>query len=172
MWSTPTPRSASAPTYRASRARVGRSAIVDLVAGRREDIPLGAELLQALAGRVPGLLVGGVVVERVTVVGHLPLPACCRDRPDLGGEDSGAGLRLLVREQGRPEAQARAGAVAHVRLVGFEQVQRAPVRVDEDLPERGGANVDGRFGGGPGGGHGRRLVGLARPAARERYHEC
>src|SRR5206468_3689966 len=106
-------------------------AIVDLLARRREDVPLGAELVEALAGGVAGLLVGRVVVERVAVVGHLLLPAGGRDRADFGGGDPALRLRRSVRRQGRPDAQARVRAVAHVVLVGLEQVERASVGVDE-----------------------------------------
>src|SRR3954471_7735959 len=120
--------------------------MVDLVAGRGEYVPRGAELLEPLAGGVAGLLVAGVVVERVAVVRHLRLPPA-RGRADLGGQDAAVRLRLPVRGQRRPEALARARAVAHVRLVGLEQVQGAPFGIDKDVSERRGAEVDGRAGG-------------------------
>src|SRR4029450_8779911 len=44
---------------------------VDLVAGGGDDVPLGTELVQPLPDGVAWPAVAGVVVERVTVVGHL-----------------------------------------------------------------------------------------------------
>src|SRR3954447_20978163 len=97
-------------------------ALVDLVAGGREHVPLGAEVLQALAGGVAGLLVAGVEVERVVVVGHLALAARGRDGGELAGERSARGGGGVGGER-RPRAQAGARAVALVRRVGFEEVE-------------------------------------------------
>src|SRR4051794_27386725 len=47
--------------------------LVDLLATRGEDVPLGAELVEALAVRCASLRVARVVVERVAVVGDLGL---------------------------------------------------------------------------------------------------
>src|SRR3954447_2857419 len=116
--------------------------MVDLASGRREDVPLGAELLEPLALRVTGLLIGRVVVERVPGVGHLALAAGARDQTDPRRRDAALGLRLRVGVERRPEAEAGARAIAHVRLVRLEQVERAPVGVDEYLAERPIPHVD------------------------------
>src|SRR4029078_7750932 len=104
-------------------------AMVDLVACRREHVPLGAELIQALALGVAGLLVADVVVERVAAVGHLLLSTGARDRSDLGREHSALGLGFGPRGQGWPDAEIGARAVAHIGLVGLEQVEGLALRV-------------------------------------------
>src|SRR4051812_18050542 len=154
------PRSRAPRCWCAAEAAAGPSlALVDLAAGGGERVPLGAEVLQALAGGVAGLLVAGVEVERVAVVGHLALAARGGDGGELAGERSarrgdGAG------GQRRPGAQAGARAVALVRRIGLEEVEGAAVAVHEDLAERGAADVDGRLGCG---GTSRRAV-AGRPA--------
>ncbi len=50
--------------------------------------------------------------------------------------DAAPGSRLAVRHDRRPEAEAAAAAVALVRRVGFEEVERLPVLVDENRAER------------------------------------
>src|SRR5919204_6425479 len=60
---------AAAPVA-ASSAVVGAS-LLDLRAGRRDGVPLGAERLQFLALRLPGLPVLREPVQRVLLVGHL-----------------------------------------------------------------------------------------------------
>src|SRR5689334_22793527 len=67
------------------RPRVARSVLVDLVAGRRQDVPLGAELVEALAVDVARLGVGHVRVEGVAVVGDLSGAVGPRRRAQLGG---------------------------------------------------------------------------------------
>src|SRR3954452_16502619 len=114
MWSTPTARIDRAPRSRTV------SVMVDLVAGGREHVPLGAELVQPLAERVTGLLIGRVVVERVSAVRHLALAAGARDQTDLRRNVAVLGLRLRTRVEGRPETEAGARAIAHIQLVRLE----------------------------------------------------
>src|ERR1700760_148390 len=49
------------------------AASFDLVAALREHVPAGAELVEALTPGLTGRSVGDVVVEGMTVVGHLGL---------------------------------------------------------------------------------------------------
>src|ERR1700750_194894 len=102
MWSIPTPSSASAPATRSSPV-IRRLVIVDLGAVGGQHVPLGAELVEALAGGVSGLAVADVVVERVSVVGHLALAAGSGDRPELGRGHSAHGGRLALGRQRRPD---------------------------------------------------------------------
>src|SRR5690348_13697494 len=110
----PTPRSAAAPRYRQTCCVLwARSVTVDLAPARREHVPLRAELVQALAGVLPGLGVGRVAVERVAVVGDLECSVAALGGPELGRVHAGAGLGLGRRGVGRPEARAGAVAGAH-----------------------------------------------------------
>src|SRR5436190_218123 len=121
MWSMPTASSASAPRYLAAVAAavwVRRSVIVDLPSGRRQHVPLGTELVEALALGVAGLAVADVVVERVTGVRDLASTGTRADRPDLCRDRTAGGARLRIRGQSRPYRQARRAAVADARLVG------------------------------------------------------
>jgi len=61
------------------------SVVVDLVAAGREDVPLGAELVQPLPPHIAGLGVAGIGVERVPVVGDLGLAVPALDRSELRG---------------------------------------------------------------------------------------
>src|SRR4051812_8130233 len=125
-------------------------ALVDLAPGGREHVPLGAEVLEALAGGVAGLLVAGVEVERVAVVGHLAFAAGGGDRGELAPERPARGGGRAGGQR-RPRAQAGARAVALGGRVGLEEVERAAVAVDEDLAQRGVPDGDGRLRGGRGG---------------------
>src|SRR3954452_20297164 len=136
MWSMPTASSASAPRYLAAVAAEWwdrRSVIVDLPSGRSQHVPLGAELVEALAVGVAGLVVAHVAVERVTGVGDLAAGVRA-NRPDLGRNRAAARPpRRLWRGESPPDRQARRGAVAHVRPVGFEQIEAAAAAADERL---------------------------------------
>src|SRR4051812_46490920 len=115
--------------------RSTRSVIVDLLARGIHDVPLGAELVQALAVHVAGLLVARVVVERMAVVGD-DRRAVRRPRgAHLPGGYPPAHGRLAVRAEGGPHAEAPARAGAHVRLVGFEHVEAAALTIDEEGAE-------------------------------------
>src|SRR3954452_13113959 len=126
MWSLPTASSASGPRYLAALAVEvwdRRSVIVDLPSGRSQHVPLGAELVEALAVGVAGLVVGHVAVEGVAGVGDLTAGVRA-DRPDLARNRTAARpRRRLRRGESRPDRQARRRAVAHVRPVGFEQIE-------------------------------------------------
>lgn len=67
------------PQGRLLPMRRGGSALY-LVALGVKDIPLGAELVEALAVRLAGLGVAGVVVQGVSVVGDLPARSAVRPR--------------------------------------------------------------------------------------------
>src|SRR5437763_5466504 len=86
------------------------SALVDLLAARRDHIPLCAERPRALALRLAGPVVVVVVVERVTAVGRLQLAVPAPRRADLRRDNAGAGGRLARRDERRPDLRARAVA--------------------------------------------------------------
>src|SRR4051794_18537005 len=97
---------------RAGAFAITRSVVVDLVAGRRDHVPLAAELIEALPVRVAGRLVARVGVERVAVVGRDPLAVARRGRADLAGQGAALRERWLARRAHRgPDAQARRVAV-------------------------------------------------------------
>ena len=107
----------------------------DLLSGWAERVPAGAEVGQALASGVAGLLVAGVEVERVAVVGDLRLAV----RPGGGSDQRGvcpaADRRLAARPQRRPSAGAGAQAGALRARVAPEQIERAALRIDQDRAE-------------------------------------
>src|SRR6266511_4378348 len=99
----------------------------DLVAARGQDVPFGAELVQPLPCGVPRPVVVGVVVERVTTVGHLGTAAVAADaRSEQGTGHAGPGLRGTVRDVRRPRAGACAVALG---LAPYE-----PAPEDEEPP--------------------------------------
>src|SRR6187200_930730 len=122
------PQPRPAPTTRDSL----RAAVFHLLAGRREDIPPAAELVQVLALRGAGLRVGDVAVERVAVVRHLELAVGAPRRAEPGTEGSPDCVRLARGDERGPDA--RTGSVARARraLVLFEQVERPTAPVDKD----------------------------------------
>src|SRR5512132_1252615 len=88
MWTAASPASAHAPSANAAAATTAATVLChgraealvvisaaraarDLVTSRREHVPFGTERIQSLAGRVAGLLVAGVAVDRVAVVRDL-----------------------------------------------------------------------------------------------------
>src|SRR4051812_26900588 len=183
----PTPLAARSSTARCGRARrrgaarrrarggCGRvtSVVVDLVAGGAEHVPLRTELVEPLAGGVARVLVADVAVERVAVVGH-DLAALAGGRhAELPGKRTGVRGRWLraCLERG-PDALAAAVAVAHVALVGLEEVERPAACVHEVGAVLALAGTDGGWGSGGGGagrgGRGRAAIGVA--AAARDYH--
>jgi ABC-type phosphate transport system ATPase subunit len=118
----------------------------DRVAGGRERQPCGAEGVAALAVGVAGLGVAGEQVEGVPVVGDLRAAVGAGDGGNAGGAHSGADRRLPRAAQRRPVGCAGVEARALRAGVFLEQVQRAALRVDEDVPEAAGCDVDGRVG--------------------------
>src|SRR5512132_2676529 len=103
---------------------------VDLVAAGADDVPLGTELVQPLSDGVAWPAVAGVVVERVTAVGHLGSAVAADARSEQGTGHAGPSLRGIVADVGRPGAGARAVAVGLARLVRLEEVERASLTVD------------------------------------------
>ena len=91
-----------------------RSVPIDRGAGRPDRVPRGAERRRALAGRLAGLRVREVRVERVALVGDLKLPVLPLGRPEQRGLGGCAGLGRALGQQRRPvlRAGARAGALA------------------------------------------------------------
>src|SRR5215217_1024275 len=130
-------RASGSPGSRAARRRSvrPRGLAGDLLSPWAEHVPAGAEVGQALASDVAGLLVAGVEVERVAVVGDLRLAV----RPGGGSDERGicppADGRLARRSQRRPDAGAGTQARALRPRVAPEQIERAALRVDEDRAE-------------------------------------
>ena len=117
-------------------AVVAAVAAVDLRAGRREHVPLGAGELQALAVGLAGLRVLNEPVERMAGVGDL--------RRAVGAARD-AEQRLLRPRRARPACRRRAAAASRPRRrpsrccgprVLLEQVERAAAGVDQDPAER------------------------------------
>jgi hypothetical protein len=82
---------------------------------------------QDLAGRVVD-----VVVERVAGVGHLGLPVVALGRPELCLIDVSHSPRLAVGEHRRPGDGAVAIALAGIRGLLVEEVDRLLARAEED----------------------------------------
>src|ERR1700750_1051036 len=101
------------------------SAVVDLAAARSEDVPLGAELVEALAAGVAGLRVARVGVYRVAGVGPLGLAVGALGRAQLGRGHPATGDGLARRRQRRPDARAGARAGARRPLFLLQQGERA-----------------------------------------------
>src|SRR3954452_2989166 len=83
-----------------------RLATVDLRSSGRDDPPRSAELIEALAAELAALAVGDVVVEGVPAVGHLERPVRAPGRAEERVTDAGAGVRLCLRGERRPESGA------------------------------------------------------------------
>src|SRR5215212_4397837 len=118
--------------------------LLDLVAGRRQHVPLGAERLEALAVAVAGLAVTGEVVQGVAVVGDLGLAVGPGGGPQQRRGNASPGPRRPVGGVGRPAAGAGAVAGGAGALVLLEQVQRAAGAVHQNGPELGALDRDRR----------------------------
>src|SRR4029450_13610674 len=117
---------------------------VDLVAAGGDDVPLGTELVQPLPDGVAWPAVAGVVVERVTVVGHLGSAGGAGAVSEHGTAHAVPGPGGTVAEVGRPGAGAGALAGGFAGRVRLEQVQGVSLPVDQGLPQLGAAEVDHR----------------------------
>src|SRR5512132_523142 len=117
---------------------------VDLVAAGGQDVPLSTELVQPLPRDVPRLVIAGVVVERVTTVGHLGSAVAADARPEQGTGHAGPRLQGPLADVRRPGAGARAIAVGLACLVRLEQIEGASLTVDQGLPQPRAAEVDDR----------------------------
>src|SRR6185295_9948638 len=133
----------------AAGARLRRLA-GDLGSGRRHGEPPAAECVDPLTVDLTGLLVALIAIERVAVVRDLRLAVGSLDGSEHLGIGSGSVSRLSAHPKGRPRSRAGTGAGALVLRVLLEQVERAALRVDEDLaetgvgdPDRGGRSVRG-----------------------------
>src|SRR3954469_19516979 len=126
---TPLVAKAAATTARA------RGLAHDLVPGRRNRIPEAAECVDALAARVTGILVARVGVERVAIVGDLRLTVGPRSCSEHRGICPAAGRRLATGAERWPRARAGARAHALRPRVLLEQVERAPLGIDQDRAE-------------------------------------
>src|SRR5581483_5722225 len=127
----------SPSTSSAVRARAGALDVLalDRLAVGADDVPLGTELLELLTLRPARLArVGGVVVERVAVIGHLRLAVVALDRAECGGIEPAGPLRLGARLERRPHGRACSGAVALALLVLLEEIERVSLSVDDEVP--------------------------------------
>src|SRR5690349_21811552 len=86
------------------------SPVADLVAGRTQHEPLGAELVEALPREITRGFVPGVAVERVTAISDLPAAVATGDRREQCGGHPGPGFHGASAEIGGPNGSA--GAVA------------------------------------------------------------
>src|SRR5262245_3299659 len=114
---------------------IARARPRDHVPGARQREPPASEHVESLAVRVAGLAVARVQVERVSVVGDLPLAVGTLSRSDLRYREVGAHHGVAGVPQRWPGRRAGAGALTCRSDVLLEQVQRAAMRVDEDLAE-------------------------------------
>src|SRR2546423_3898965 len=134
------PRRAAASSWTSSFRVAGSSVAtspgvvlgLDRPAVRADEVPAVSELVDVLALRLAGRArVGGVVVERVAVVGHLHVAVRALDRPQRSVLDAHASLRRSRCLERRPDGSAGAAAVALAALVLLEQVDTVPLPVDE-----------------------------------------
>jgi len=136
-------------------------ALVDLVAGRGDHVPVGAERLDALAVGVARVLVGRERVQRVAVVGDLLGAVATGDHAELRGRGRSGGRGLSGDRGPSRGACARAGGAR--ALVALEQVDGGLLRARrEDRPVLRVLSGDHhRRGGGATGRAGRFRVGAA-----------
>src|SRR5918996_248987 len=136
LFSVPTLTNGMAPSFLRLSVGDGRvRSAGDLLSGRRDREPAGAECRQALAVRLTGLRVLREAVERVAVVRDLGLPVGPPRGSELRGAHPAAGCRLSACPQRRPEGGAGAEALALPSRVLLEQVKGAAPRIDEDLAQ-------------------------------------
>src|SRR4051812_39559863 len=134
---------ATAAGIRAVRARRPAG---DYVACRGQHVPGAAERTHTLSTGVADLPVAHEEVQRVAVIGHLPVVVGAVGGGHHRGLHSLADCRLAADSQRRPVAGAGAEAGALGALVLLEDVERAALGVDQDLPRPAGRNANG---GGP-----------------------
>src|SRR3989449_5279825 len=115
---------AAAPLVRAAPSNSSRLCL-DRRARGRDDPPGSAEVDEALAVDVAGLLVLGEEVERVASVGDLQLPVPTLRRAQQGGLQARANGRPGG-HQWRPEGRALSVASARFAFVMGEQIERPP----------------------------------------------
>src|SRR5690625_5521 len=112
-----------------------REFILVQLAHDADDVPA---VVHTLAKYVTGLLVLGVVVQRVAEEGHLGA-FLTLERADHSGEQAGADDRATLTEQRLPHFSAFAGAVADAFFISGAGVQGAARLVGED------ADITGQF---------------------------
>src|SRR4051794_33758962 len=108
---------------------------VNLAAGRSQRVPRSAELVERLPADLTAHAVGRVVVEGMAAVGDLRRPILALRSPDETRGGALARRRRALRQVWRPEADACPVADAGTALVDDEVVERAALRVDDDLSE-------------------------------------
>src|SRR5262245_9238082 len=120
-----------------------RSAFVlDLLAGGAQRVPLGAEVVQALAVGLSRLRIADVPVRRVACVGDLLAAVRAPGGSQQPLLDATPCDRPAVRQQRWPVGGARSGAGAPMTLVLLEQVERPASAVDDDATEARAAGAD------------------------------
>src|SRR3954451_17696780 len=130
-----TAATATAASFVAAGAPAGGLVTLGLVAAGAQRVPLGAELVELVAGGVAGLLVAHVEVQRRPVVGDLSRAVVALQRAQLRRLGALARLRVALGRVWRPHLGALAVAVGLIALVLLEQVERSPLRVDQDRSE-------------------------------------
>ena len=83
--------------------------VLDLVPGGGQHIPLGAERVASLAGRLTGSAVAGERVERVPAVGDLGRSVAELRRAELRRRDARSGERQRDRQQAPRRRRAERG---------------------------------------------------------------
>src|SRR6266851_5681891 len=102
----------------------------DLVAGRSDGIPAGAEVVDPLSGGIPGIVICDDVIQRVAAIGDLVRAVVSFRRTKQRGVGSGASLWRGSGQQRRPVFGAVAIACGRRSLVrfGYSGVTYAAVR--------------------------------------------
>src|SRR5207302_9093341 len=121
-----------------------RRRLLDLLAGRCEHVPAGAEGRAAFTVRVARLGVAGEGVKRVTATGDLRGAVAPRGRTQERWGRAAGRLRGAARRHRRPGLCAPARASRLRAGVGLEQVEGLPVSVDQDLAETASLDGNGR----------------------------
>src|SRR5262249_36029341 len=97
-----------------------------------QRIPAAAEAGRSFAGRLAGLRVLDEAVERMAGIGDLEVAVATPCRPEQVGAGAAPGNRLSPSKQRRPVPGTVAVARALLAFVVSPEVERPPVRIDED----------------------------------------
>src|ERR1700693_1559304 len=105
----------------------------DLHAGRRHGIPETTELVELLSIGLARCGVADVVVERMSVVGDLPLTAGRRAQQRC--ERAGSDVHCGRRRERRPDAAAATRARRCGAAVSREEIQRSTLSIAQERAE-------------------------------------